>query len=526
MSIENINQIQTVENDLFGDYGLNGVSLESSTYANETQTAAGQRFGSTSIASGSNQYYSIPLVSVKNECKNTISLLKSFVFDLDNILSQVNLNPDASPTLDETHMHIWSEILTEEDKGYSYPSFVSYQEYLYAEEHKCRGCRKFIKEYNKLISTTTFGHLFIFRKIVLGLINESVCIMDSLEEDFSLDYENESQQQVAAYYSYWLKMATHYQKLFAQTIPSRPTLLPESEVDQINKRQAAQFQAFFSIRVNSETVSIDNQLQSLLKDLTDDCNVFYSQFISPALKFKTKVIEDLSLDMKTTNMLGTLPKLAEEAITAMLTVEGNFKSILTDMLERRNLMIKKIDSLYQSILLRRKYVLYISQLASKALSRNKIVTEEYDEKYVDKIKNIILNREYFVETMKSNHSALAGLEEDSHPQYLLRSGGRITGNIDVDEGVSIDGVQISQHSHDGSDGTPRIKSIDIDYDSARELNRQGSILSINEELNVSIDSFSTDVLPGGTPVTDAIIAIEIPDYLVDRYDFEILYTEI
>lgn len=98
MSIENINQIQTVENDLFGDYGLNGVSLESSTHANETQTAAGQRFGSTSIPSGSNQYYSIPLVSVKNECKNTISLLRSFVSDLDNILSQVNLDPDASPT--------------------------------------------------------------------------------------------------------------------------------------------------------------------------------------------------------------------------------------------------------------------------------------------------------------------------------------------------------------------------------------------------------------------------------------------
>lgn len=526
MSIEDINQIQPMQNDIFGDYGLNGVSLQSNQDVNTYhQKYSSSKNSYETLILGSNQNYYIPLNSVRNESIETLRGLRDFISDVDYILDQVRIDPDTSPTLQETHRHIWSEINSEKFEGYTIPNFVSYQEFIYAEQHQCRGCRRFVKEYNKLISTTTFGHIFIFRKIALALLNEASCIASSLEGDFDSDYENDSQQKIATHYVYWLKMATHYKKLFEKTIPSKPTLLPESEVDQIDKRQAAQFQAFFSIRINSETVNIDNQLHSLTKDLVDDCNIFYDQFISPAIKLKSKVIEDLSLDIRTTNMIGSLPRLAEEAITAVLTVEGNFKSVLTDMLERKNLMIKKIDSIYQSVLSRRKYVLYVSQLASKALSKNKIVTENYDPIYVEQIKNAIINRDEKVNSYTSSHSSFSNLNEDSHPQYLLKSGGVITGNISVEQDVTIDGVQISSHAHDGTDGTVRIKSIDIDYDSVRELNKQVPILDIKNDLTVTIDSFDTDVLPGGTPVANAIVSIELPDYLKDRYDFEIQYLE-
>jgi hypothetical protein len=525
MSIENIGQIQQVTSDIFGDYGLNGVSLQSEDTYKRKLNPAENKNSISFLTSGSDQIYTIPLASVRNEALAVFKSLNIFIEDMDNILEQVNLKSDASPALEETHVHIWSEVLGSNEQEIDFPLFVSYQEYLYAEKHQCRACRKFIKEYNKLISTTTFGHLFTFRKIVIGLANEANRILISLQEDFGLDYEDESQQQIAAYYSYWLKMASHYKKLFEQTIPSRPTLLPESEVDQISKRQAAQFQTFFSIRVNSETVNIENQLFNLSKDLIEDCNVFYDQFISPVLRLKSKVISDLSLDIRTTNMASTLPKLAEETITALLTIDGNFKSVLTDLLERRNLLIKKIDSLYQSVLSRRKYILYISQLASKALSKNKIVSDEFDPKYSDILKQIIIDRESQVVAFGSSHSAFSDLLEDSHPQYLMKSGGKITGNIEVEDGVSIDGVQISKHSHDGSDGTPRIKSIDIDYDSIRDMNKSDKMLNINDDLNVQIESYNIDILDGGTPVVDAVVAIEIPDYLYGRYDFEILYLE-
>jgi hypothetical protein len=534
MSIENINQIQSVEKDLFGDYGLNGVSLYGSEQE-KLQVNNREKFADIATLSlGSDQTYNIPLESIRNEAKSCIKGLEGFVDDMDIVLQQVNLSPDSSPILDETHNHIWLELKNNRyvkslyplEEDYDTPDFVCYTEYLYAEKHQCRGCRKFIKEYEKLISTTTFAHLYSFRKIILSLLSEAQCIQQSLQEDFGSDYEDESQQQTATYYLFWLKMATHYKRLFENSIPATPTLLPESELDQVTKKQAAQFQTFFSIRVNSETVNINNQLNSLYKDLNDDCHIFYSKFLRPALRFKSKVANEIELDFRTTNMTGTMPRLAEEAVTAMLSIEGNFKSLLTDLLERRNLMVKKVDSLYQSILQRRKYILYISQLAHKALSKNKIVTDKFDQTKADLITAAVIDRESTTQKLTSSHALLDDLEEDAHPQYLLRSGGVLTGNIQVEQGVTVDGIHLSTHAHSGSDGSVRIKAIDIDFDSVREEYGQAKLLEINDIIDVKIDSFIPDILTGGTPVADVVLSINLPDYLQDKYDFEIQYIEI
>mgnify|MGYP003349960344 CR=1 FL=1 len=48
----------------------------------------------------------------------------------------------------------------EEGKTLKYPNYISFNQYLYAEEHACRNCRKFVKEYDRLISHSAFVHLF------------------------------------------------------------------------------------------------------------------------------------------------------------------------------------------------------------------------------------------------------------------------------------------------------------------------------------------------------------------------------
>jgi|694.fasta_scaffold56442_2 hypothetical protein len=539
MTIQNINQIQPVQKNLFGDYGLNGVSPYGSEQEKRPKSAFEDSTNVSKFGKGTTEYYSLPISDIKNECRATVKLLSTFVDDLSTILSQVNLDPYSDPTLEESHRHIWNKLNTgfnqiepidpspdNPNLKYPIPNFVPFEQYKYAAKHACRGCRTFINKYDQLISTTTFGHIYSFREITLSILNEAKCIQRSLDSDFGDLYEDESQQQIATHYLYWLKMATHYKGLFERSIPSSPVLIPESEVDQISKKQAAQFQTFFSIRVNSETVGIDNQLQSLRKDLIEDCDNFYSNFLSPALKFKTKVGSDLALDFRTTNMRNDAPRLAEEAVTAVLAIEGNFKSLLTDLFERKNIMIKKIDSLYQSILLRRKYVLYISQLSAKAITKNRVVTSEFDERYVRVLQYAVIDRPSITETMKSSHSLLDDLDADSHPQYLLKSGGTITGDIYVDTDVTIDGVDISSHSHNGFDGSVRIKSTDIDYDSAREDIRVNEFSNIADSLDIKIDSYVPDILDGGVPVVDTIISINVPDNIKDRYDFEIMYLEL
>ncbi len=46
----------------------------------------------------------------------------------------------------------------------------------------------------------------------------------------------------------------------------------------------------------------------------------------------------------------------------------------------------------------------------------------------------------------TDHGALSGLADDDHSQYLLKSGGTLTGNVFANSGITIDGVDISAHS--------------------------------------------------------------------------------
>jgi perosamine synthetase len=45
-------------------------------------------------------------------------------------------------------------------------------------------------------------------------------------------------------------------------------------------------------------------------------------------------------------------------------------------------------------------------------------------------------------------------------------------------------------------------------------------------LSVTVDGFVADIIPGGIPVFDTVISIEIDDLTIGSYDYEILYTEV
>lgn len=533
-----VNSDANKNKSIFDDYKINESSPLSGTESDTPINGKSSIFNDISVSYGSDQPYSMPLDLVRKEAINCKNILENFLKELENILRQVNLNPFNNPNLEEAHTYIWDEINKSEttfpkielegypgDLRFPKPSFICFDQYLYAEDCITRGHRKFVKEYDNLISNSTFGHIYDIREMIKYLINELDCIKYSLDTDFGDKYEDESQQQVSTYYLYWFKMAIHYKELFTKAITASPIGIPESELDKTTKKQAAQFQAFFSIRVNSLTVVVDNQLDSLHKDLVTNCNIFYKKYLSPALKFKTKVISDFSLDYQTTQMKSEMPTLAEEVTIALLSVEGNFKSILTDLLERRNHTTAKIDSILQSLVLRRKYANYIFQLSQKALTKEKITAVSTTDAYARLLSSIYVNTSH-INSLNSSHNLLDDLGEDSHPQYLMKSGGSITGDIVVENEAKIDGVKLSTHAHDGVDGSSRIRSIDIDYDTVRREISLNQINNAAKEITISIDSYTPDILQGGTPIADVNVSIDIPDEYKDKYDFEILYIEI
>ncbi|PJF37946.1 MAG: hypothetical protein CUN55_19500, partial [Phototrophicales bacterium] len=62
----------------------------------------------------------------------------------------------------------------------------------------------------------------------------------------------------------------------------------------------------------------------------------------------------------------------------------------------------------------------------------------------------------------SSHDDLADAEkDDAHPQYLLKKGDTLTGDIALADGVKIGGVDIATHAHTGTDGTAQIDGSSI-----------------------------------------------------------------
>ena len=533
-----INSNSNSSGSIFDDYSISE-SSSLSALENPANASSGiPAYNNISTSYGSDQAYSMPIDQVKKEINKASDTLSLFLKDLEDILRQINLNPFNNPNLEESHTYIWDEINKNQslfpaieiegypgDLKYPKPPFICFDQYLYAEDCITRGHRKFVKEYDNLISNSTFGHIYDFREIIKYLINEIENIKNSLSINFGDRYEDESQQQVSTYFLYWAKMAVHYKELFAKAITTPPASISESELDKATKKQAAQFQAFFSIRVNSSTVSIDNQLDSLHKDLVTNCNIFYTRYLNPALRFKTKVISDFSLDFQTTQMKSEMPTLAEEVTIALLSVEGNFKSILTDLLERRNNASQKIDAILQSLILRRKYANYIFQLSSKALTKERITAVKTSDSYAALLSSIYVSNSH-VNSLNSSHGLLDDLGDDSHPQYLMKSGGAITGDVLIENEAKIGGVNITKHMHSGIDGSERVRSIDIDYDSVRRDISLNQVISASKEIVITIDSYTPDILQGGVPIADVNISINIPDDIKDKYDFEILYIEI
>lgn len=496
------------ENAVYADY-KSETSSSASSYEDSTALSSKNKalLKNTLGAYGSDQTYLVPLGIVRQEADNLISKLNQFKLDLDQLLRQVNIDPFYNSQLEEAHKYVWDEINKMEinfpkieienypgDMKYPRPSFICFDEYIFAETGDTRGYKKFIKEYDDIISNSSFGHLYDYREIVKYLLVEASCIKLSLTRDFGNSYEDESQQQVASHYFYWFKMALHYQELFAKNIPFTPTQLPQAEVDKATKKQTAQFQAFFSIKVDSLTTAVDSQLESLHGDLVKNCSLFYDNFLGPAIRFKTKVVSDFSVDLRTTNMKIDLPTMSEEAVIALLVAEGNFKSLISDLVERRNITTAKIENLYQNIIQRRKYTGYISQLSVKATKKERIVTQETNTHYASLLQSI--TRIDTVNTLKSSHSLLDDLNEDSHPQYLMKSGGTISGDVKVESNAKIDGINLASHSHTGADGSTKIKSIDIDYESIRRNIKLNQSTSLQNEITISVDSFSPDILTG------------------------------
>jgi len=319
-------------------------------------------------------------------------------------------------------------------------------------------------------------------------------------------------------------MALHYTIRVNESIKKFYSGIPDAEVDKITKAQAAKLQAFFAIRINAVDSEANDLIASIERDVKDNGEIFYTQYLDNALRISSEILEPLEFDFITTSFSAENPMLSKEVVVATNFIKGNYASILADYIDRYSNILMKTDAIFDLISEKHKYCKYLSQLSTKSVKSKKILKTIEIDNYgllfnqinIDTLRN---------DTFVSSHSNLDDLEHDSHPQYLLKEGGMITGNVSTLDYVTIDGVDISHHRHTGNDGSLRISSLDIDYSEAREQNKiDGSY--VQKPISVQIDSFIPDILTVGIPVFDTIISIEMNDDFIDNYEYEISYIEV
>lgn len=402
------------------------------------------------------------------------------------------------------------------------PGHINFEEIIFAEKINSTSSRKFLEEFYYSIAHSTFSYFLQFRKLLKSLQKEVYAIQLSLSQDFREVYENELQQKVAAHYDSWCKTAKHYSSRIAKTIVSKPGAIPSTELDKISKEHAAKFQAFFAIKLNAVDSEIEDILQSLKRDLEENSIIFYTRYLAPGLKFSSEIGSPFDLDYETTSFKKRFPFLTEEMLLASILLKGNFTSIMADVVDRHHIVMGKTDTLMQLIHEKRKYANYISQLSVKGLPKPNVLVNVPDDVYAQIFNGAIISLTR-KDTVKSDHQLLSGLDENDHPQYLLRDGGKIIGDIEVAEGITIDGVDLNEHAHTGADGSKKISSLDIDYTLARTTDYSQD--AAKKPVSIGISQFNVDIV-NGLPRCDAVINIETTDDIMDNYEYEIIYTEV
>jgi len=205
----------------------------------------------------------IPIISVKSELMSTYNIIQRIMMELQDFFSITNVKADLTPSLQEAHYQVCDE--AKKGKQKITPNYISYEEYKYCLKSRTRACRLLLNEYDILVSKTAIGYNYDIIAVYECIVEEVRQLMNFMDKTIGEEYDDEVEQTLSKEIFYWAKSYKEYTQLFAKEALSISPELPEAEMDSINKVQAAQFKAFFSIKVNSYNSEIKKLMRTFEK---------------------------------------------------------------------------------------------------------------------------------------------------------------------------------------------------------------------------------------------------------------------
>lgn len=301
-----------------------------------------------------------------------------------------------------------------------------------------------------------FGsNAFDLSGVVREINGESSLVLGFLDE-FMGDVNDSSEQRTVELLQEWAASALAGIRVFrgVYETPDEERQIGQRDLDSISQEEAKSYQAVLSARVNEYNRVLESELASFTRSFSQLSNSFYNSALGPALRFRLEASRKLYPK-------NSGPKAALYQISEGL--DSNIRDLLVDLIRRNELFTKKVDSIASLVSTRDGLRVKLLQVAAKAnMESSASIKKGAAPPVLRNWEGLVRNT---VQPFSPSplHNKLSGRNAlDAHPQYLDRFGrNSIQADIRVSDGVRVDGVDISSHKHDGTDGSQRISGSDI-----------------------------------------------------------------
>lgn len=332
--------------------------------------------------------------------------------------------------------------------------FLTYDQYRALSKSKTRGAN-FLRQAYEYYLRGPAGTVAIDILGITNIIKSEAVAIGLFLDSYLGEIDDSSEYRVLELFQDWTEIALRFTGNFRSFVEEEgkgQSTLSGQEIDRLSKNDAAHYQHFFQVKVNTingEAVQIHEDLG---REYADYSPVFYDQFLGPALKYQVTT----GRHMNKTNVSGFLEG---QSASAKASFGGHFSSVLADQMRRNSLFEKKVTDFSVRIVLREQYRSSIKALESKG---KKIKTSFVDAKLNDEEGQYfseIVDKETNNNKFLSAHNYIPDREnDDAHPQYILKAGDTVSGDINLDTGVLVGGMEPGEHKHLGQevDGTHQL----------------------------------------------------------------------
>lgn len=457
---------------------------------------------------------------VDAQLKALTSDVQKFISDLETELLNYSLviKPDDAD-LQAAYDMVYLQSATPNSALTGYVHFFMYKSLMRTKSNAAQYLRTKYEDYMSDVSGS--NHLDILR-LLLYTNNEALRIREFID-GFIGDLDDTSEYRVVEAFQTWIENANYVISELRKTFKGQGAgTLPSSDLDLLDKTQASRLQALFKVKLNAINGQVRGLMAQLDREFSSTADAFYKNFLGPALKFRLSITRDLGTGLKSAI-------LANEVQQTVSSLDSNFSVNLVDLIRRAKSYNDRCLATIVEMNARATYRNYINQLGNhggtivnRAFTNARLSQEEL--KALDTVNLVKDFRD--TPSLETNftkaHSELDGVHlDDAHPQYLLKAGDTITGDIKMAPGATIAGVDIANHRHDGTDGSQKIKGQDIEYSSITGLNVDTTAVSTGVPTGLAVVSQNISVVPPGVSQVSVDISFNVETDGVANYEVEI-----